>query len=1281
MRRNTGLFGVERSTSRAAATGIFDLFDQQNRRIGDIWPAVPSYNSISPSSGSYNEGSGITWTVFTSDVINGTVLYFTIVSMGGSFDFNDFTDFSTTGSFTINNNNGSFSKTLSFDGTSEPNDAFKIQIRTGSTSGPVVLESGTFFILNPTFSVTPTSSSFNEGSSVTFNVNTTNVNSQTMYYTLTGISASDLTSGTTSGSFFLSGNFGSFTITAASDFTTEGNETLTCEIRINSQFGTVVATTSVVINDTSVSPTATVTVSTASQNEDGNPAGIGLISGNIYDATSLGAIESIDNLANDPGFSSLPAFGYIKYIISKAGGNETVHVAFKKSGTTISQSCFSLYSLTAGYTSSTSSILFYGNDDHDSLWMDADGRGQVARSNTNSFTQTQWDEFRGNTELILNSNLDTVSFYSAQSLISGYWSTVVTFPGSTSAIWINLQTSQYKVNNIAIAILPSSFTNVIGSGQPTNSLWTMSDGINQFMIGRYNTTSCLRVTVNLSTGNLTITSVTLTNTPFQANSTEEDCVGTQLFTIDGDFSWHAFGTFWYSSLVAGGWKADLGGLFNTSGRSNFSAGNSTQTDMDVFGSIDANGYVWFADWGHDDGGLFGLGNDSQLNTRPTNIRRVQPIAGSAGGGGGGAPSTDHIVTLTATLTPAYSGTYYFSTNVVSGTLTAQDFSDGTLTGSFTVTNGVGTFTRAASGDGLLEGSEQYSISVRQFSTSGTIIGTSPTITINDTSKPVTATVAASTTNVNEGGSVTFTVNFDSAVTGTYGWSTTVNSGSITANDFTDSLLSGTFSATSGSGSVVRTIRADATTEGSESFRLNVVSAGQVVGTSAVVTIGDTSLDPTASVSSASSVNEGSSITFTITTTDFPTGTLYWTYEAVSGTMQASDLSATSGSFSISGSSGNFSITPTADGYTEGAEQFRVRIRLNSTTGTIIGTSSNITINDTSTGGTEPTALYSFTSFTFTSGGVSGYTGPSLSTLLASYNTSLNPWLNNTSYFTMSVNGIQEWTVPQTGTYRILAVGGSGGIHGGSYFPAFPGAGAQIQADVSLTQGEKIYIVVGQRPTSTTSSPYNGAGGGGGTFLYRGASASAGIGGSELVMVAGGGGGTGHGSSGTTGGNGKGGSSTNNSNESGINESFGINPRTGGGSAGNFGISQGGRSSTVDSYGFGGGGAGWTGNGQDANNSTGRGGTRFIGGTSEDGDTMYGGFGGGGGSGGNGNSGGGGGGYTGGGGGNGWNNVRFGGGGGGGSFVIAGATNVTMTVGNSGINYADVANGYATITKL
>jgi hypothetical protein len=97
---------------------------------------------------------------------------------------------------------------------------------------------------------------------------------------------------------------------------------------------------------------------------------------------------------------------------------------------------------------------------------------------------------------------------------------------------------------------------------------------------------------------------------------------------------------------------------------------------------------------------------------------------------------------------------------------------------------------------------------------------------------------------------------------------------------------------------------------------------------------------------ANNVNEGSSLTFNVSTTAVPNGTtLYWTIANVSTTN--ADFSATSGTFTINSGAGSFTVTPAADLTTEGAETFNVQVRTGSTSGTIVATSSNKTVNDTS----------------------------------------------------------------------------------------------------------------------------------------------------------------------------------------------------------------------------------------------------------------------------------------------------------------------------------------------
>jgi len=98
-------------------------------------------------------------------------------------------------------------------------------------------------------------------------------------------------------------------------------------------------------------------------------------------------------------------------------------------------------------------------------------------------------------------------------------------------------------------------------------------------------------------------------------------------------------------------------------------------------------------------------------------------------------------------------------------------------------------------------------------------------------------------------------------------------------------------------------------------------------------------------------------------------------------------------------------------------------------------------------------------------------------------------------------GIQQWTVPYTGQYRIEAVGATGGHDNYQNSSQYRGRGARMVGTFNLSQGEIIQILVGQEGgiRHDLSSGVSGAGGGGGgTFVVRGSNTS--------LIVAGGGGG-------------------------------------------------------------------------------------------------------------------------------------------------------------------------------
>jgi len=162
---------------------------------------------------------------------------------------------------------------------------------------------------------------------------------------------------------------------------------------------------------------------------------------------------------------------------------------------------------------------------------------------------------------------------------------------------------------------------------------------------------------------------------------------------------------------------------------------------------------------------------------------------------------------------------------------------------------------------------------------------------------------------------------------------------------------------------------------------STTATGQIYDGTDWIDFGDNGTKTYSVSPSTSSVNEGSSVTFTVTTGNVPSGTtLYWTTSVISGTVNASDFSdsATSGSFTVTGTivSGTGTITRTLanDVTTEGSESFQIQIRTGSTSGTVVATSTTVTINDTSipiitaTGGTKLTPGNGFVYHIWTSPG-------------------------------------------------------------------------------------------------------------------------------------------------------------------------------------------------------------------------------------------------------------------------------------------------------------------------
>ena len=258
----------------------------------------PPFNGIS-SSGVSTASDGSIYV--TGKVITGRWSY-----IGGGYDQPTIVTSSSDGYITKVNSNGSkvWTKLLG--------DAYG----GSSASGIATTSDGSIYIageaakdallvkynFDESYTITPSSTSINEATTLTNTISTTNVSSgKILYYALSGagITAADFSSGTLSGSVTI-GSDGVFTFAHAlkSDLTTEGAETLDIKLFTDSKRTAQVGTTaSVIINDSSMSPLKSIFTGTI---------GVDAITGNSAN-NMIAGLGGKDTLA---GLVGLDSFKY-----------------------------------------------------------------------------------------------------------------------------------------------------------------------------------------------------------------------------------------------------------------------------------------------------------------------------------------------------------------------------------------------------------------------------------------------------------------------------------------------------------------------------------------------------------------------------------------------------------------------------------------------------------------------------------------------------------------------------------------------------------------------------------------------------------------------------------------------------------------------------------------------------------------------------------------------------------------------------------------------------------
>jgi sugar lactone lactonase YvrE len=186
--------------------------------LQNFYGATISTFNISPNVGTVNEGGTVRFNVTTNN-FSGT-LFWSILGSVTNADFSSPLNAVTSGgTLSVSANTGLLDITTNTDSTTEGSESFSVRLKALSTSGPVVTQSSNVFI-NDT-SIAPfyvnlarsTGTTLIAPNNVTFTLTSNGIpNGRTVGYTITGIQADDLSSGSLTGNFTMSNNTATVTL-------------------------------------------------------------------------------------------------------------------------------------------------------------------------------------------------------------------------------------------------------------------------------------------------------------------------------------------------------------------------------------------------------------------------------------------------------------------------------------------------------------------------------------------------------------------------------------------------------------------------------------------------------------------------------------------------------------------------------------------------------------------------------------------------------------------------------------------------------------------------------------------------------------------------------------------------------------------------------------------------------------------------------------------------------------------------------------------------------------
>ena len=845
---------------------------------------VATYN-LTRSVATINEGQSVTITLATTNVAAGTSVPWTVTGISAG----DLSSGSLTGNFIVGTTDTA-SFTLSNDSLTEGTETLTLTLNGRAESISVtVLDTSTTPIPVYTLTNNATNNRVNEGSSVIFTLATTNVsNGTSIPWTVTGISAGDLSSGSLTGNFIV-GTTDTASFTLSNDATSEGTERLTLTLN-----GLPVSSFVDVI-DTSTSPsspTFTLTNNVNSPINEGTTVVFTLTTTNISSGTSVPwEIRGIGTYPTDTDdFFNTPATG--NFVIN-AAGVATASVTVKQDLKTEQTERFRFRLI--------NNVAIY-ND------IDITDSSFPASTYTLTADKSSVNEGDDLTIFLVQSP------YASQDVIQSY-----------------------TVSGITSADLDLNFSSPLSGTFNLQSFGSDGRDSKTFRIKADQLTDAGESFTLTLTGIGRSESITV---PINDTSTTPGVVYSLSTDAAGDSVNEGSSVTFFLGTTGVGSGVTLGYSVTGINAADLSSGSLTGNF-----TTNANGGASVT---------FGLSNDLKLEGNET-------LTLSLNNGGAtksvtvvdtsfptysltGNPTVSEGSSVTVTLTTTGLNDGDLVPYVVTG-INSADLSAGSLSGNFIInptgsTPGIATISFTLANDLRTEGLENLIVSLVNG------LATPLVITVIDTSvTPPTVpsySLSASSYSVNEGGSVAIILATTNVAAGTTIPYTITG---VSTSDINGASLTGNFTANaSGGASLVLSITADSLTEGAETLRL------AINGTSEYVDIGivDTSLTPSPVLPSYSltansaTLREGESIVIILSTTNLGVGVAV-PYN-ITGVSQSDINRPLSGGSFLLNSAGKASVTLNAisDFTTEGIETLRL---------TIFGTSTfiDIPIVDTSTG--------------------------------------------------------------------------------------------------------------------------------------------------------------------------------------------------------------------------------------------------------------------------------------------------------------------------------------------